>query len=123
MGRWAPNELAFIERLEFGRGSESEATVKLVGLFQRRDVGGWPAIDKPMHRVTLLFDGVQRLELEGFGSLPVQVMGFDIRSVADRGWEGVNFEIEDYEDGRIHFLCGRVQILEVAEANIDELLD
>ncbi len=118
MGRWAPNELAFIERLEFGPGlnSDESASLLIVGLFQGRDVVGWPAIDEPMYRVTLLFDGVQGLALKEFGSAHVQIMGFDVRSISDRGWDGINFEVEDYEDGRIRLSCGRVQILEVEAA-------
>ena len=115
MGRWAPNELAFIQRLDLGPGlsSDASAALRIVALFQRHGVAGWPSVDEPMYRVTLLFDGVQGLVLKDFGSADVQIMGFDIRSLADRGWEGLSFEIEDYEDDRIRFYCDRVQILEV----------
>lgn len=122
MGRWTPTDLAFVERLEFGRGSDSATAIKLVGMFQRRDVWRWPDVDKPMHRVTMLFDGVAGLNLKDFGSAPTQIMGFDIHAIGDRGWEGVHFEIQDYEDGRIRFFCDRVRIIAV-EAEVDAWRD
>ena len=73
-----------------------------------------------MHRVTLLFDGVQGLKLKAFGSSRVQIMGFDIRWVGGQGWDGINFEVEDYEDGRIHFFCSGARILDVEEAHIPQ---
>jgi len=116
MGRWAPSALVSIERLEFGASPEAGPSIKLVALFQTRNRYSWPEFDKPMHRITMVFDNVRGLRLDDFEGNGVQVMGFDIHSIGDRGWEDLNFEVEDYEDGRIHFFCGRVRIIEANEA-------
>lgn len=116
LGNWAASDLAYIERLEFhadGDGSE----ITIVGLFQRRDSGPWPNVDGPMRRVTLRFGGVESLHLKGFGGGHTQVMGFDIRSAAARGWEDALFEVEDYEDGRIGFMCSWAEVAEVEDAD------
>lgn len=116
LGNWTASDLAYIERLEFhadGDGSE----VTIVGFFQRRESGPWPNVDGPMRRVTLRFGGVKSLQLKGFGGGHTQIMGFDIRSVADRGWEDTVFEVEDYEDGRIGFLCSWAEVAEVEDAD------
>jgi hypothetical protein len=113
MGSWTPSDLAYIERLDFRVGAEASASAAIVGLFQRRGASGWPDANGPMHRATLLFEGVRGLRLTGFGGGAVQITGFDIHSIADRGWEDVYFEIEDYETDRLGFTCGRVVVLEV----------
>jgi len=116
LGTWAASDLAYIERLELhANGDGSEVTI--VGLFQRRNSGPWPNVDGPMRRVTLRFGGVKSLRLEGFGGGHTQVMGFDIRSVADRGWEDTVFEVEDYEDGRIEFMCSWAEVAEVEDTD------
>lgn len=115
LGRWVASDLAYIERLEIhADGDGSELTI--VGLFQRRDSGPWPNVDGPMRRITLRFGGVKSLHLKGFGGGHTQVMGFDIRSVADRRREGTVFEVEDYENGRIGFMCSWAEVAEVEDA-------
>lgn len=115
MGRWAPSDLACIERLDFRANGENGSTLSIVGLFQRRSTDAWPSFDRAMYRVHLLFEGVNGLRLKDFGSGYVQIMGFDIHSIADRGWENVFFEVEDYEDGRIGFTCAQIHVVEVEE--------
>ncbi len=41
-------------------------------------------------------------------------MGFDIHDLSGRGLEGIAFEIEDYEDGRISFYCASIRVMSVA---------
>lgn len=50
------------------------------------------------------------LFIKDFGPTPKQITGFDI---SDRGWENVKFQIEDYEQGEIGFVCNSVEILSV----------
>jgi hypothetical protein len=117
IGRWNPRDLAFIEKLEYQCATETLAScVLLVGVMQRRDEAssGWPSDTVPRFRVTLLFDGVRDLELNGFGHSAKQIMGFDIIDVSDRGLEDVSFVVEDYENGVLHFSCRAVDILGIA---------
>lgn len=118
MGRWAPSDLAYIERLEFRADAGEIASVTMVGLFQRRDTNTWPSIDGAMRRVRLFFEEVHNPHLKGFGSGHVQIMGFDIRPIADRGWENAFFEIEDYEEGRLGFTCARIRVIEIEEEEV-----
>jgi hypothetical protein len=116
VGRWNPGDLAFIETIEYQCGSDnSDASVLLVGIMQRRDeaTSGWPSTVLPSFRVAMLFDGVRELELKRFGKAPTQVMGFDIIDVSDRGWDGIRFLVEDYENGALRLSCHSISILDV----------
>jgi hypothetical protein len=105
--------LALIESLELKSAGElTGSTLTIEALFQPR-VDSWPNFDEKMFRVTIAFDDVSNFSLKDFGGGPVQIMGFDILFVGDRGFEGINYEVEDYEDGRIHFFCGGVNVLSV----------
>jgi hypothetical protein len=113
IGKWSPRDLAIIERVELSSDPElSCSSLILVALFQRR-TNSWPNFEEKMFRVTICFDAVGSLRLKDFGGGPVQIMGFDIHFVGDRRMEGVNYEVEDYEDDRIHFVCRGVSVLSV----------
>jgi hypothetical protein len=111
IGHWSPRDLAIIERLEIksDRGS-LDSNLTIDALFQPRS-NSWPDFQARMYRVTILFDAVGGLRLRSFGGGPVQIMGFDIHFVGDRGMDRVNYQIEDYEDDRINFVCGGVSVL------------
>jgi len=107
---------AFIEKLTYECGNDIRgASVLLVGVMQRPDEArdGWPSDAASQFRVTLHFDGVRDLELKGFGQFPTQIMGFDIVDVSDRGWDGISFSVEDYENGALQFNCRDIEILDV----------
>ena len=116
IGEWSPSDLATIESVELRPDSDRCGSSLAIGaLFQPRR-NSWPNFEKKMFRVTLFFDGVKDLRLKDFGGGPVQIMGFDIRFVGDRGMEGISYEVEDYEDGRIHFVCRAISILSISPA-------
>jgi len=115
MGRWSANDLAYVLRLDFHADDLLSSSVLLVALFQPRGTDGWPDPHHPMWEVAMRFSGVSGLRFTSFGGGPVQIMGFEIASVADRGWEGIRFEISDYEDSRLAFMCADVEILNVKE--------
>lgn len=119
LGRWSPSELAYIEDLELRSSLGEPSTLEIRALFQRRGSAGWPDPDGAFARVRLRFEGVGGLHLKDFGGGAVQVMGFDIHYIGDRGWEGIKFEIEDYEDGRIAFMCRGVKFLEIDGSDAD----
>lgn len=109
IGRWDPNDLAFIERIELKNHQDNTTTIAIDGLFQRRGKS-WPDFEKEIYRVTMVFENVSNLKLNDFGGGLVQIMGFDIHFIGDRGWEGINYEVEDYEDDRISFNCSDVLV-------------
>jgi hypothetical protein len=121
-GRWMPSDVAFIKAFSYTAQAEGQpSTLLLTVLLQRRDhcKTGWPAPDVPMYQVAIEFLGVSQLHLKEVGSAGMQVTGFDIIDASDRGWEHVAFEIEDYENGQIGFLCAAARILSVTEASLE----
>ena len=114
LGCWSPRNLAFIEGLELKKDSDLGFVTNLIviALFQQRS-NSWPNFDEKMFRVTIHFDDVGGLCLKDFGGGAVQIMGFDIHFVGDRGMEKINYEIEDYEDNRIQFNCRNISIQSV----------
>jgi hypothetical protein len=112
IGRWAPIDLAYIEKLEYLAASEDAASaVSIVALFQRRDgPGAWPSSDRGYCRVCLVFTGPANLSLKEFGRA-TQITGFYIEDISARQWEGLRFSVGDHENGRIEFLCREVRVL------------
>jgi hypothetical protein len=118
-GRWMPNDVAFIKGFAFTAQAEGHTSKLLLNvLLQRRDLclKGWPAPDVPKYQVDIDFAGVRELQVKGLGQTGLQVTGFDIVDASNRGWEDVGLEIEDYENGRIGFLCATARIVRAAEA-------
>ena len=123
IGRWNPSDLAIIEALEWKGDQDTGASILVIQtLFQQR-AAHWPDLDKEMFRVVLVFEGVGGLRLKDFGGGAVQIMGFDIHFVGDRGLEGVNYEISDYEDDRIRFSCGSVSVQSVGPVGPGAVLE
>jgi len=117
VGRWAPSDVAFIRSLYYAAQSAANPSeIHLECVLIRRDTtkGGWPTEDAPRFKLDLRFIGITDLRIREFGAAETQIMGFSIIDVSDRGWEGVNYEIEDYENDRIHFLCRQVEVVGVS---------
>src|ERR1041384_6237504 len=64
----------------------------------------------PNYRVILRFGGVSQLRLaseESFGGGTAKavgrISGLDIKDISDRQWEGIRWDIGDYEDSAISF--------------------
>jgi hypothetical protein len=111
MGRWYAGDLSSIQSLRYSLTGAGKADMEIEFLASRRDLanGGWPSDEAPQYIVCVGFMGVQDLTLRQLGSNS-QVMGFDIQDVSGRGWEGCNFLIEDYENGRLSFRCAEIMI-------------
>lgn len=116
IGRWDPNDLAYVERIELQNRQDNTTTLVMDALFQRRG-SNWPDLEKKIFRVTITFGDVSNLQLKDFGGGLVQIMGFDIHFIGDRGWEGMNYEIEDYEDDRIAFHCCDIKVQSIKDVN------
>jgi hypothetical protein len=116
LGRWAPGDLAFIERLEYSAASlDAGAALMIDALFQRGDLSKpWPSPSGNCCRVSLLFTDPVNLALKGFSGRAKQIEGFFIEDISDRQWEGIRFSVGDHEDGYIAFLCREVRVLQAS---------
>ncbi len=117
VGRWEPADVAFIRSLYYqAQQTESPAELHLECIVERRDTAthGWPSETNPRFKANLRFTGVTDLSIKGFGDGDTQIMGFDVVDLSDRGWEQVKYEVQDYENTRIHFLCAGFEVIDVA---------
>ncbi len=70
------------------------------------------ADDSPAKKkVGFRFERVTDVRFSGFG----QIMGMYIQSVVDRGWEGLRFEVGDYEEEKIHLFCHSISLFAIEE--------
>jgi hypothetical protein len=122
LGAWDPGDLAWIERLEWRGDAQGGSCLLLDGLFQRRTSfdAGWPSASSPTFRIRLVFDRVHDLRLRSFGGV-TQVMGFSIDDISDRAWEGLCFQVSDYEGDKIAFQCAAIRVDAVEKAAPPEL--
>lgn len=63
----------------------------------------------------LRFDGVSALRIAGVGGALIQITGFDVTDISDRQWEGKHWEIEDFENGVLHFYAASVSIVAIED--------
>jgi hypothetical protein len=103
IGDWTPRDLAVMNRIVY---DSEKAELSLYGLCQKRS-NVWPDFDKRFHEVLLNFKGVSNLYLKGVGQYDLQIMGFDIINPTEP--HGC-FEIVDYEEQKIHFLCESISV-------------
>jgi hypothetical protein len=116
IGRWHPSDMAIVRALHYQvLQDRSSASLEIEFIANRRDqaVGGWPSANSPWYTLVIRFEGVRDLQLKQFGGGETQIMGFDVTDISDRSWEGINYLVEDYEDGRLRFICKDVEILKV----------
>jgi hypothetical protein len=116
MGRWSPTDMALVRSLDFRERADatgSDLEIEFVACKKDQRSRDWPWGVEPKFRVRVAFRRVRDLKLDEFGGIHTQINGFDIRDISDRGWEGTRYEIEDYEDGRIAFLCDEIEVLDV----------
>ena len=55
--------------------------------------------------------GIKIIDLQGKDSF---IQGFDIKDIRDRGWEGINWQVIDYEDDRINWYSKEAELIHVA---------
>jgi hypothetical protein len=113
---WRAEELAFILELAYcanvgfdndeGRGSH--VIMRALAQPKDRNAVSWPRLDGEWFELELQFLGVRDLRIEQFGPGALQLNGFLIEDYSGRGWDGINFKVEDYEDNRLSLYCNRV---------------
>lgn len=107
---WKPSDMAFIKAVEW-----SMDNLVIVFYCQLRNcVVEWPDTSKVFFEISITFKNVANLKLDINGMGLHQISGFDILDISDDGLEIFNFQIEDYEDDSINFLCQEIEVNEVS---------
>jgi hypothetical protein len=111
----------------------TERVEALIGLFgldefrcvrqfdaQRTDCGGNACFDvellletedrTPNVRAKFLFTKVRSFRID-MSATPGRILGFEIFDVSDRHWEGIQFEIRDFENAGVHWYSQSAEIV------------
>ncbi len=70
-------------------------------------------------RAEALLQHIQNLQIDSISSGFLMITGLEFFSIRDRGWEGLNWEIHDYEKGIISFYCRDIEILRSFNSTIE----
>lgn len=106
---WKPSDVAFIKRFNLDL-STKELLIIFLCQIRNTITTGWPDTSKQFFEVSVKFENVSDLRINFSNAGLHQVSGFDILDVAENGMEGINFQIEDYENRSIEFVCMEVII-------------
>ena len=68
----------------------------------------------PNYRVTFVFSEISGLRLEGFGGGETRILGFAIDRISLRQWEGLNWQVSDFEGGAIELFCKSAEVTSIA---------
>jgi hypothetical protein len=71
-------------------------------------------MSKDFFEIKMNFSNVSNLKLDFGGAGLHQILGFDILDISNNGLEKINFQIEDYENDSINFICEEIEIIEVS---------
>lgn len=105
-GTWRPSDMAFVKSVEWSINN-------LVIIFYcqlRNCVVEWPDTSKVFFEISITFKNVANLKLNINSMGLHQISGFDILDISDDGLERFNFQIEDYEDDSINFICQEIEV-------------
>ncbi len=108
---WNPSDIAYIKALEW---SVNNLLIKCYCQL-RAGSNKWPDKSKYFFDISIGFKNISNLKLDLNGSGLHSVSGFDIVDVSENGLEGINFCIEDYENGSIEFNCEAIEIISVSD--------
>ena len=68
----------------------------------------------PNHQLKLTFCGVAGLRLDDFGGGQTRVIGLDIVDVTEKQWEGIFWEVLDFENNAMEFRAKTAEIVSVS---------
>lgn len=106
---WKPTTVVFIQSLVW-----SKQNVTLNFLCQEREHGKeWPNRLEDFVEVEVQFRNIMQFKLNFGGADKQAILGFDVVDISAKGWENINFKIEDYENDRISFFCEAIEVLHV----------
>lgn len=101
------NEFNIIEVIEY-RVLEDDCELLCVLRSKNRSDGS---------KINLRFLGVTTFSVAELNWQDPVIMGFVIKNISDQGWEGLNWEVLDYENNRIHFYARDAEVLAVVPAS------
>jgi hypothetical protein len=67
----------------------------------------------PNYRLTLAFGGVSGLKIDDFGGPQTRVTGLEVVDIANRQWEGISWEIRDFENSALAFRAASAELTAV----------
>lgn len=102
---WSANDIAFIKQFSWESGD-----LHLTCFSQARQPDGWPDMEELFYEIGIIFEKVSDLQLRISGGHLFQVSGLVIEDIQSSGLEGINFRVEDYENGDLSFWCEAVTI-------------
>lgn len=104
---WQPNHVAFLKNVQWTTGS-----LTITACCQPRSHAHlWPDTSADFLEISLCFQDVLNLQLKIDTVGLQQITGFDIQDPSSEGLEGINFKIEDYEEGSISFYCKSIEAI------------
>lgn len=108
---WKPTQAAFVKSIEWSPG-------QLIICFYYR-VGnasvGWTDSLQELYELTFLFRNLSEVHINLGSNQFIQITGFDIFDIADRGLEKLNYQVADYEAGKLDFCCEEIEVVHVTE--------
>jgi hypothetical protein len=107
---WKISDSVFIKSIEW---ANDNLIIILYSQFRNRV--SWPDMNAEFLEVRIGFKDVSDFRVAFTGSGLQQVSGLDIIDVSENGLEGINFEIEDYENDVIKFACKEIEILAISQ--------
>ena len=108
---WQVSDIAFVKALTILPSSDYKSlSLEVTFLSQgRKRTSSWPDTESPFDEISILFFCISNLKLNFEGTSILQIAGFDIIDISNQGWEGINFQIEDYENDIIRFNCKEIE--------------
>jgi hypothetical protein len=99
VGRWAPSDIAFIQRVEFENCEAASFDLVLHVLIQPRPLtsAGWPDLNATFWKAEIAFKDVRDLVHTQTGPWDIQSPGFEIEDIRQRQWDGQSLLVHDYE--------------------------
>ncbi len=67
------------------------------------------------YELLIRFFNVEALRFQSGGTL-TQISGFNIKDLTENGYYPMKYEVEDYENGIIHFYCADIEFLSLTES-------
>lgn len=61
-------------------------------------------------QITVLFKGVRDFKVQDLAARPSRISGFDVREISADHWEDIRWQITDYEDESVGFLCRDIRL-------------
>jgi hypothetical protein len=104
-----PREFHILDRLIMSQTYPAKRPTEILGL--ELVLRSKEAADR--RRLVLSFSGVEELQVTPHASL-IQFLMLEIRSIRDRQWENLKYEVKETEEDTLSFYCASF------EANIEE---